>query len=83
MAFLTKVRPDTVTVARCALMDFWGESNGSEEAAATCRSELRSFKLRPDELHELRDLLPGVRVGTTGERIARADRMLKRLEKEG
>ena len=83
MALMSGLREGRVTSALEALRDFWGVSNGSDAAASTCRSELRDLKLRPSELHELRDTLPGLRAGTTGERISRADRMLKRLEKEG
>ena len=83
MALMTGIREGHVTSGLEALRDFWGVSNGSEVAASTCRSELRKLKLRQSELHELRDTLPGVRVGTTGERVVRVDRMLKRLEKEG
>ena len=83
MALLSGIREGRIASAREVLCDFWGVSHGSEMAASTCRSGLLKLKLRQAELLELSDFLPSTRVGTTGERIARVDRMLKRLEKEG
>lgn len=61
---------------------FWGESNGSPEALALAQTRLRQLKPDLTVLHRLRLDLPPAHGGTTGQRLARADRLLKSLEHE-
>ena len=61
---------------------FWGPSDGGETALAEARTGLEGLKLSPAQLHDLRADLPPPNPGTTGQKIQRIDRLLKRLEKE-
>jgi len=61
---------------------FWGHSAGSPEDLRHAEECVRKARLNPDELHDLRAQLPIGATGTTGQRVIRIDRVLKRLEKE-
>lgn len=62
---------------------FWGHSSGGLENLAIAETCLREGNLSAKQLHDLRTELPiGASGTTTGQRIARIDRVLKRLEKE-
>lgn len=67
----------------CNAVDrFWGVSNGAQgdlEATVTC---LKDCCLTKNDFNELRARLPIGATGTTGQRVSRIDRVLKRLEYE-
>jgi hypothetical protein len=73
-------RAATLKAAKDITTVFWA-GNGSQESLAAAESQLRLLKLTPDQLHDLRAGLPLECGGTTGQRVARIDRVLKRLEK--
>ena len=70
-----------VKTAFAICQTYWG-SNGSPEAFASARSQLRAMKLTDIELHDVRDEIPAVNEGTTGHKVANINQFLKRLEKE-
>ncbi len=65
-----------------ACQRFWGMSNGAPGDLLATEGILRECKLDPGEIADLRAGLPLGAAGTTGARVARIDRVLKRLEKE-
>jgi hypothetical protein len=73
-------REATAKAARNITTIFWAGS-GSETSLLDAEAEIRALKLTPDQLHDLRAGLPLGSGGVTGAKVARIDRVLKRLEK--
>ncbi len=65
--------------ADAALVGFWGKSNGGFGAMTECEQGVRDAKPTEKNLYALRAGLNTCVQGTTGDRIRRVDRMLKRL----
>ncbi len=75
-------KTDRGAVARLAVETYWGESNGGFLALATAEDCLRESKLKIEQIRTLRTNLPLGCQGTTGQKVAKIDRILKRLEHE-
>jgi len=65
-----------------ALAYFQGHSAGGLEDFQRLERIVRAARFDIDQLHDLRTQLPIGIGGTTGQRVSRIDRLLKRLEKE-
>ena len=83
MALLQRAETKQARADGCqAVKVFWsGEdiSDGDLQRAEAC---IRKANFSARELHDLRADLPLGATGTTGARVMRIDRVLKRLEKE-
>jgi hypothetical protein len=67
-------------LAEAAVGDFWGlGSNGGKQAFRRLEDALKALKLDAAQLDRLRMELPPITPGTTGDKIRRADSLLKRL----
>lgn len=77
-----KSRESDQAAAKNAVDRFWGVSNGAPGDLAATEVCLRECQLNCDDYRKLRVALPLECGGTTGARVARIDRVLKRLELE-
>ena len=75
-------REEAEARAKNACDRFWGVSNGSPGDLEDTEKCLRECKLTNHDISKLRAALPLECGGTTGARVARIDRVLKRLEHE-
>jgi len=81
LGFLTRGRhSERFNRATQAVYAFWGSSDGGELALNTATGALEEQKLTLSQIGALRAGLPPAGPGTTGDRIRRIDRVLKRLE---
>jgi hypothetical protein len=78
---ITKASKKAIAAARAAVKHYWGETAGGEADLAAAEAIIREAGLSSDEFHDFRAELPIGAAGTTGQRVARIDRVLKRLEK--
>jgi hypothetical protein len=70
---------EKIETARGLVKAFWGSSREIMSASAL-RSRLSELRLKGAQLEDLRDELPvSGGSGTTGQRIATADRVLERM----
>ena len=70
------------TIARAALTEFWGTTDGGEEALARCESRLRNLVLTHDAMNTLRSQLPQLPQSGHGaimERVEKVDRLLEQM----
>jgi hypothetical protein len=77
----TKASKKAIADARAAVKRYWGETAGGEDDLAAAELAIRAADLSSNEFHDLRAVLPVGATGTTGQRVVRIDRVLKRLEK--
>ena len=73
---------DDFARAKNAVKRFWGVSNGAEGDLQATTECLNECSLCKKDINELRAELPVGATGTTGQRVVRIDRVLKRLEYE-
>jgi hypothetical protein len=69
-----------IASAKSAVNRFWGVSNGSMGDLRATAEHLKECSLGKKDINELRAELPVGATGTTGQRVSRIDRVLKRLE---
>lgn len=78
---VAKPKPPTKTeIAERLILGFWGHSSGDPAALKAAAIELSELDLSLNQISELRADLPLGGAGTTGDRVRRVDRVLKRLE---
>ncbi len=77
-------KPDPITDAEVSqiIVGYWGASDGGNVALEHAECELRKLDIPLTQLHVLRGGLPLGCEGTTGQKVTRIDRVLKRLERE-
>lgn len=75
-----KKAEEKIKVARAIASGFWGPTNRGPNEQADVTAELAGLKLTRAQIEEVRIGLPLGCEGTTGARIQRIDRILKRLE---
>jgi hypothetical protein len=73
---------DDFARAKNAVNRFWGVSNGADGDLTATAECLGECLLGKKDINELRAELPIGATGTTGMRVSRIDRVLKRLEYE-
>ena len=79
---LFKANGADVDVAEKVVRHFYTRSNNSDGQLLEAADSLSALRLSRDQLSNLRMTLPIAASGTNGEKVARIDRVLKRLEKE-
>jgi len=78
---VAKPKPLTKTeIAEKFVLGFWGHSSGDPASLKAAAIKLSELDLSLNEINELRADLPLGGAGTTGDRVRRMDRVLKRLE---
>ena len=65
---------------RDVLREFWGYSNGSQEAFDAMRAKLIEARLSGAQLDELIDALPSPPGGPTADRVKRVRDLLERVK---
>ena len=71
---------EKVAAASAIAAQFWGPTNHGPTEQADVAAQLAGLKLSRAQIEEIRIGLPLGCEGTTGARIQRIDRILKRLE---
>ncbi len=77
-----KADSDGMQAASGIVTNFYSKSNNSDGALLEAADRLEKLSLSRKQLSDIRMLLPVKASGTNGEKVARIDRVLKRLEKE-